>query len=195
MIKVGVTGGIGSGKSTICQFFRLIGIPVFEADSEARKLINNSALVRSKMILNFGEDIYLPNQTLDRKKLAEIVFNSESSLEKVNSIVHPEVRKSFDDWLKKQNAPYIVHEAAILIESGFYKMMDFTVLVTVPEEIRIQRVLKRGGINLDDLKQRMNRQLSDKDKIKMSDFTLKNDNNELLIPQLLELDKKLRKNG
>ncbi|MGQ8335160.1 dephospho-CoA kinase [Sunxiuqinia sp. A32] len=195
MIKVGLTGGIGSGKSTICQFFRIIGIPVFEADVEAKRIINSSSIVRSKLMLNFGNDIYLSNQSLDRKKLANIVFNSAPSLEKLNAIVHPEVRKYFFEWVGKQQAPYVLHEAAILFESGFYEMMDFNILVTAPEEERILRVKTRDNISEEEVRQRIGKQWIDEEKMKFSDLVLQNDNKDLLIPQLIEFDKKIRKDG
>ncbi len=195
MIKVGVTGGIGSGKSTVCNFFKLIGIPVFEADLEAKKIINHSAIVRSQMIMNFGKDIYLPNHTINRKKLADIIFNSPSSLEKVNSIIHPEVRKNFNEWVDQQNSEYIVHEAAILFESGFYKMMDFMVLVTATTETRVKRVVERDKLTEKSVIARMKLQWDDKEKIKLSNLVLTNDNTELIIPQLIELDKNLRRHG
>lgn len=195
MIKVGITGGIGSGKSVVGQFFKIIDIPVFEADIEAKKIINHSAIVRSKMIMFFGEDIYLPNQTINRKKLAEIIFNSPSSLQKVNSIIHPEVRKNFNEWADQQNSEYVIHEAAILFESGFYKMMDFMILVTTPIETRIERVIKRDNVSKEDVIVRMNRQWGDSEKIKLSNLVLTNDNTELIIPQLIELDKNLRRHG
>ncbi len=195
MIKVGVTGGIGSGKSTVCNFFKLIGIPVFEADLEAKKIINHSAIVRSQMIMNFGKDIYLPNHTVDRKKLADIIFNSPSSLEKVNSIIHPEVRKNFYEWVDQQSSEYIVHEAAILFESGFYKMMDFMVLITASTETRVKRVVERDKLTEKSVIARMKLQWDDKEKIKLSNLVLTNDNTELIIPQLIELDKNLRRHG
>jgi len=195
MFKVGVTGGIGSGKSTICHFFNLMGIPVFNADQEAKRIINESSVIRSKMILHFGKDIYQQNQTIDRKKLAGIIFNSPPLLQKVNAIVHPEVRTYFFDWCKKQQSPYIVHEAAILFESGFYQMMDFNILVTAPEKDRIARVVKRDESSAEQIKERISKQWQDEEKIKLADFIIKNNNQELLLPALIELDLKFRKHG
>ena len=195
MIKVGITGGIGSGKSILSHFFSLINIPVFEADQEAKRIINSSSIIRSKLKFHFGEDIYLPDNTIDRKKFADIIFNSPSSLEKVNSIVHPEVRNEFQEWTKQQDAEYVVHEAAILFESGFYKMMDFMILVTAPTDVRIQRVMHRDGVSEEKVMERMNKQWDDKEKIKLSNLVLTNDNSELIIPKLIELDKNLRRHG
>ena len=195
MIKVGITGGIGSGKSTICNFFALLGIPVFNADLEAKRIMNESALIRSKMMMNFGKDIYLPNQTIDRKKLAGMIFNSPSLLQKVNFIIHPEVRNYFFEWSNRQNSPYVVHEAAILFESGFYEMMDYTILITAPEQLRIDRVMKRDGNSAEEIKDRMSKQWTDDEKMKLADITIINDNRELVLPRLIELDKKFRNHG
>ena len=195
MIKVGVTGGIGSGKSLVCSFFKLIGIPVYEADYEAKQLMNSSSVIKSQLMKTFGDDIYLPNSTVDRKKLAGIVFNSPSSLKKVNEIIHPEVRKHFNEWVDKQDSEYIVYEAAILFESGFYTMMDFLILVTSPVETRIQRVMARDGVSREDVLARINKQWDDADKIKRSNLVLTNDDTELIIPQLIELDNNLRRHG
>ena len=195
MLKVGITGGIGSGKSTICHFFRLLKTPVFDADTEAKKIMNESALVRSKMIVTFGKDIYLPNQTIDRKKLASIIFNSPSLLAKVNSIIHPEVRKTFFEWCDKQPAPYIIHEAAILFESGFSQMMDHTILIVAPEQQRIDRVMKRDGSTAGQIKERIEKQWPDDKKMALADFVIHNNNRELIIPKILELDKKFRQHG
>jgi dephospho-CoA kinase len=195
MIKVGITGGIGSGKSTVCQFFRTIGIPVFEADSEAKKLINNSDSIRSQLKALFGKDIYLPDQTIDRKKLAAFIFNSPPLLQKVNTIVHPEVRNYFFKWCEQQHTPYIVHEAAILFESGFYAMMDYTILITAPEAIRIQRVIARENTDAESVRARMEKQWKDEQKAELANAVIRNDGTELVVPQLVKLDKQFRTHG
>lgn len=195
MLKIGITGGIGSGKSMICHFFATLGIPVFNADLEAKRIMNESSLVRSKMMMNFGKDIYLPNRTIDRKKLADLIFNSPSLIQKVNGIIHPEVRNYFFEWCKQQQTPYIIHDAAILFESGFHEMMDFTILITAPEQERIERVAKRDHITAEKVKERISKQWTDEEKIKLADIVIKNDNQELIIPQLIELDKKFRSHG
>lgn len=195
MYKVGITGGIGSGKSTVCTFFKLMGIPIFSADDEAKKIMNESALIRSKMILQFGKDIYLPDHTIDRKKLAAIIFNSPSLLQKVNSIIHPEVQNYFFEWCKRQQSPYIIHEAAILFESGFYEMMDFTLLVTALQYERIKWVASRDNSTAEQVEERMSKQWTDKEKEKLADLSIVNNNRELMLPQLIELDKKFRTHG
>lgn len=195
MFKVGITGGIGSGKSTICNFFSLKGIPVFNADLEAKRIMNSSSLVRSQMMLHFGNDIYLANQQLDRQKLAALIFNSEPMLQKVNAIVHPAVRNYFFEWCQNQQAPYVVHEAAILFESGFYNMMDYTILVTAPEQQRIDRVIRRDQSTREQVKERIAKQWPDEEKMKLADTTINNNNRELILPVLIELDQKFRTHG
>jgi dephospho-CoA kinase len=196
MLKIGITGGIGSGKSTICKFFEIIGIPVFTADLEARAIMDNSSAIRNQLSAVFGKDIYLPNHTLDRNKLARLIFGSPGLLEEVNAIVHPEVRKCFLDWVQKQNAAYVVYEAAILFETGFYTLMDFNILITAPEEERIKRVMaSREKATVEDIRSRMSRQWPDEEKIKLADHVLNNNNEELIIPQLVELDKRFRTHG
>jgi len=195
MVKIGITGGIGSGKTTVCEFFEIFGIPVFTADTEAKAIMNRSTLIRNQLILTFGKDIYLPDYTLDRKKLAQLIFTSSALLEKVNSIVHPEVRKYFIQWVAEQTSPYVVYEAAILFESGFYRMMDFNILVTAPEEERIKRVMACEKNTREDIKNRISRQWSDEKKTELADYILNNNNEGLIIPQLIELDKKFRTHG
>ncbi|HAQ21795.1 MAG TPA: dephospho-CoA kinase [Prolixibacteraceae bacterium] len=195
MIKVGITGGIGSGKSTVCKVFRVLGIPVFEADSTAKQLMNTDPSLREQLIQLFGPAVYLPNLTIDRKYLAGIVFSNAPLLRKLNEIVHPAVRKAFDEWFLIQHSPYVIHEAAILFESGFYKLMDKTIMVVTNENERIERVVKRDQITAEMVRQRMKNQWSDEKKIKLADFVIGNNDNELIIPQIIEIDKKLKANG
>ena len=195
MLKVGITGGIGSGKTTVCRIFATLGWPVFEADMEARKLMDTHYAIQKKLKAWFGTDIYLPSRDLNRKKLAEIIFNDENWLKKVNELVHPLVRQRFTDWCASQHATHIIHEAAILFESGFYTMMDKTVLVVASEEDRIKRIARRDGIITEDIKQRMANQWKDEQKIPLADYILYNNDTDLIIPQVISLDKKLRANG
>jgi dephospho-CoA kinase len=195
MIKVGITGGIGSGKSTVCRVFSVMGIPVFDADSVAKQSMNTNPEIRDQLIHIFGTAVYLPDQTIDRKFLAEIVFNNSSLLAQLNAIVHPDVRKSFDEWCQNQQSPYVLHEAAILFESGFYKLMDKTIAVVANEDERIQRVIKRDKITPELVKQRIHNQLSDAERIKLADFVISNNENELITPQIVEIDKKIRTHG
>jgi dephospho-CoA kinase len=195
MLKIGITGGIGSGKSTVCRVFSALSIPVFEADKIAKDLMNTNKEIRKELLSLFGTSVYLPNQVVDRKYLAGIVFNNPSLLEKLNNIVHPVVRQTFFDWCDKQQSPYIIHEAAILFESGFYKMMDKTITVVTNENERIQRVMKRDGLTLELVKERIRNQWTDDERVKLADFVIGNNDNELIIPQIIEIDKKIRAHG
>jgi len=194
-LAIGITGGIGSGKSTVCEVFKLLGVPVFEADTAAGKLINSDSEIRNNLIQLFGNEIYNSDKKINREKLANIIFNSDVELEKVNKVVHPAVRKEFMNWLKLQKTDYVIHEAAILIESGFYKMMDFTILVSAPDEMRIERVMRRSNLTRESVISRMAKQWPDSEKRKFATLELVNDNKNLLIPQIIEIDKKLKTNG
>ncbi len=187
---VGLTGGIGSGKSTIATVFQSLGVPIFNSDIEAKKIINNDAEVRDSIVVELG-NVY-QDGVLDKVKLAEIVFNDSKALDKLNKIVHPKVAECFEEWLKENiDAPIVVKEAAILIESGAYKHTDKVVLVTAPKKIRIQRVVNRDKVSKEKVKERMRAQLSDDDKLSYADFVIINDDNQLVILQVVELYKKL----
>ena len=195
MIKVGITGGIGSGKSTACRVFATLGVPVFYADTTAKQLMNTDPELRENLIRLFGAVVYLPDQTIDRKYLAGIVFNNASLLDALNKAVHPAVRKAFDQWCQKQDSPYILHEAAILFESGFYKMMDKTIMVYTNENERIDRVMKRDNLSREMVLLRMKNQWKDEEKIKLADFVIGNNDRELIIPQIVEIDQILKTHG
>ncbi len=194
-VTIGITGGIGSGKSTVCEVFKLLGVPVFEADRVARNLINTNSEIRNELIQLYGTDIYSTDKNINREKLANIIFNNDTELEKVNNRVHPVVRNEFENWATQQKTAYVIHEAAILFESGFYKMMDFTILVSAPEEMRIERVVRRNNLTRENVISRMAKQWPDSEKRKFATFELVNDNKNLLIPQIIEIDKKLKTNG
>lgn len=193
-LKVGITGGIGSGKSTVCAVFKTLGIPIFEADQVAKKLMTDNAEIKQTLIDWFGEDIYI-NNDLNRKMLADFIFNNKNLLEKVNSLIHPRVRESFLQWTEQQNTSYAIYEAAILFESGFYRLMDFTILVSAPEHLRIERVVKRDKISTAHVLSRMENQWPDIDKRKLASTELINDNKNLIIPRIIEIDKKLKTHG
>lgn len=193
---IGITGGIGSGKSTVCTVFKLLKVPVFDADKVAKELLNTHPEIKSELVRQFGRNIYTENETIDRKKLAEIIFNDESQLKKMNQLVHPAVRDEFKKWVAKNDQyPYVIHEAAILFESDFYKMMDYTILVSAPREQRIKWVMKRDGVSRQQVEERMKNQMPDKEKQKLATLVLKNNNQQLLIPKIIETDKNLRKYG
>lgn len=170
---IGLTGGIGSGKTTIAKYFQSFAVPVYIADDEARKIMQSSEIINA--IKNtFGEDIF-ENGILNREKLAEIVFNDPKKLEKLNNIVHPAVKKHFDHWLlQNKEAPYVLYEAAILFESGRYKDCDLIITVTAPLDIRIQRVIERDKTSRKLVLKRINTQWTDEKRISKSDFVIEN---------------------
>ncbi|MCH8534533.1 MAG: dephospho-CoA kinase [Flavobacteriaceae bacterium] len=170
---IGITGGIGSGKTTVAKLFSELGIPLFIADDEAKKLMNNDEEVIAKLISLFGNEAY-KNNTLNRAYISEQVFKNKQLLEALNNIVHPAVQKKFESWYKKQDAPYVLYEAAILIEKGRTEYFDKIILVTASKQERIERVKKRDQISEDQIEQRMNNQWSDDKKEKFADFVIKN---------------------
>ena len=170
---VGLTGGIGSGKSTVATMFKKLGIPVYIADLEARKLMNSSAVIRKEIIEAFGEASY-HNDVPDRKFLADIVFKEKEKLQKLNTIVHPKVQQHFLDWYKRQTSPYVIKEAAILFESGGDKECDKIITVTIPVSERIKRVMKRDNITEEVVMARIKNQWPDERKIALSDFIIEN---------------------
>jgi dephospho-CoA kinase len=196
MIKVGITGGIGSGKSIVCEVFKILGVPVFLADNVARDLQQNDNQVRSYLINLFGESIYSQGGMLDRKKLAHLIFNNKELMTKVNQIIHPVVRENFDKWAGMHaDNEYIIYEAAILFESGYYKDFDLNILVIADENIRIKRVMQRDNSSEESVRQRINNQMKDAEKMKMADYVVENNEKSLLIPQIIELDKVLKNHG
>jgi dephospho-CoA kinase len=191
MLKVGITGGIGSGKSTVCKVFELFGVPVYYADDEAKKLLNTTT-VQQQIIAAFGNEIINSNCEIERPKLAAIVFNNKEKLQKLNSIVHPAVAKHFEEWLAiHSNSKYILKEAAILFESGSYSQVDKIISVVAPVDIRISRTMKRDNISKELVLQRMQNQISDEEKIKRSHFVIHNDESQLVIPQIIDIHKQL----
>lgn len=186
MLRIGITGGIGSGKTTACKLFELQGVPVFYADYEAKAAMNTDAILRQDIQATFGEAIYT-NGLLNRKVLAAIVFNNEAELNKLNALVHPAVYRRFDVWAEKQQTPYVIKEAALLFETGSYKNCDFTVLVKSPEILKIARIIERDSASQDDVLKRMKKQLSDIEKEKLADFIIENNEQQLIIPQVLRL--------
>lgn len=174
MKVLGLTGGIGSGKTTVANMFRDLDIPVYIADEEAKKLMNSDAQVQKEIKTIFGEAAY-KNGILDRKFLAEKVFNNKELLEKLNKIVHPAVGKNFAAWKKRQVSNYVVYEAAILFEKGGYKKCDYNLLITAPREVRIQRVMNRDEATPAEIESRMNHQWSDEKKAELADFIVIND--------------------
>jgi len=193
MKKIGITGGIGSGKTIVCEVFKLLGVAVFHADDEARNLQNNDLQIKKRLIVHFGKQIYLPDGMLDRKKLAGLVFTDTKALAELNAIVHPAVRKSFLKWAENhQDAPYVLYEAAILLESGYASDFDRNILVLADEKTRIERVIRRDHSTAKLVRQRILNQMPDIQKIKMVDYVIENNNEKLLFPQIIELDRLIR---
>ena len=173
MIKVGLTGGIGSGKTTVANFFSELGIPIYYADLEARRLMKSSSLIKRKLIKEFGNDAYKDGE-LNTSFLASIVFKDKSKLAQINSIIHPEVAKDFLSWIKKQNAPYVIEESAILFENNLIDHFDYIITVTAPADVRINRIIKRDSTSKKEVLLRMNNQWDDKKKIELSDYIIHN---------------------
>ncbi|MDH5412785.1 MAG: dephospho-CoA kinase [Flavobacteriaceae bacterium] len=192
MIKVGLTGGIGSGKTTVANFFSELGMPVYNADIEAKRIMNSSTLVKKKLIAAFGEEAYI-NGKLNSSFLASIVFNDKSKLEIINSIIHPEVGKDFLSWVKKQEAPYVIEESAILFENDLIGHFDYIITVTAPVEVRINRIIKRDQSSKDEILLRMSSQWDDKKKIELSDYIIHNIELNDTKKQVHKLHKKLLK--
>jgi len=192
VIKLGVTGGIGSGKTSVCNVFGILGIPVFSADEEAKKVMEVDTGIIMRLNAIAGHNIYTSG-TLNRAELARLIFNNRTMLEKVNSIVHPAVFSRFNEWVKKQSAPYIIMEAAILFESGGWKMVDRIITVTAPVEERIERVMRRSAITKEEVLERMKNQTSDSEKIKRSDYVIDNSENAMIIPAILNIHNSILK--
>lgn len=185
-LKLGVTGGIGSGKTSVCRVFSVLGIPVFSTDLVAREIMDSDVSVREKISIIAGTDIY-PEGNLDRNKLASLIFNDESKLGKVNSIVHPLVFSNFREWSAKQESPYVIMEAAILFEGGADKYVDLIATVVAPAEEKIQRVMSRSNLSREQVLERMKNQMEDDERIGRSDYIIKNSENDMIIPAIIEI--------
>lgn len=187
---VGLTGGIGSGKTTIANFFKELGVPIYIADTEAKALMNRSKVIKRKLIALFGDNAY-QNGKLNRDFLSKKIFNNKDLLQKMNAIVHPKVASHFKRWVKKQEAPYVISEAAILFENGSYKKYDYIITVTAPEEVRLKRVMSRDSASKEKVKSVMNNQWKDEEKIKLSDYVIQNINLEEAKAQVLQIHQNL----
>jgi dephospho-CoA kinase len=170
---IGLTGGIGSGKTTVAQLFSELGVPIYIADTEAKKLMNSSKVIRRKLVALLGEDAYSGTK-LNRKFVADKIFNDKFLLDAVNAVIHPKVAAHFKKWVSKQKATYVIKEAAILFENGSYKDCDMVILVTAPKQMRINRVMARDNTSKAEIEQRMNNQWSDEKKLKLADIIIEN---------------------
>lgn len=195
MLKIGLTGNIGSGKSLVCQVFEKLSVPIFNADIEAKKILDSSIL-RSKLLAIFGADIEDINENIiDRKKLAAIVFTDKEALEKLNALIHPQLRIEFKNWcLLHKKEKYVIQEAAILFENGFTDLFDKTIVIAAPKDIRLQRVMERDGTSKAEVLARMENQWSDAKKEDAADFIIQNDGQKLILPQILKLHRVFSKN-
>lgn len=192
MKKIGITGGIGSGKTTVARVFEQLGIPVYHADYWAKEIMNTEPLVIERLKELFGKDIYDNAGKANRKRIAELVFADKNKLNELNSIIHPAVWLHGENWLKQHaGKPYILKEAAILFESGGNKDMDKVIMVSAPIEIRLERVMKRDNATREEVTARMANQWPDEQKIALSDFVIVNDDRQLVIPQVLEVHRVL----
>jgi dephospho-CoA kinase len=187
-LHIGVTGGIGSGKTVVCRIFETLGYPVFYADDEAKKVMTDDAGLVKEIKQHFGENAYFDDGSLNRKFLSDIVFHDTDKLNILNGLVHPATIRAYQGWAEKQQSSLIFKEAALLFESNSYKLSDFNVLVTAPVSIRIQRVVKRDNVTEAIVKARMDKQMIDEEKEKLADFIVVNDDKRALIPQVLSLN-------
>ena len=192
MLKIGLTGGIGSGKTTVAKVFEHLGVPVFYADLEAKKCMQSDAILIKQLKASFGNDIYVDSK-LQKDRLASIIFNDNSALKIINRLVHPVVQSVFEKWCAKQNAYYVLKEAAILFESGSDKNLNQIVCVSAPYDLRKQRVMQRDSVTESQVLERMSKQWEQSRKIELANFHIINDENQLLIPQVLQVHSLLLK--
>jgi len=192
MRKIGITGGIGSGKTTVCEVFKQFGIPIYNTDLMAKRLMNKDSDLINSIKLEFGNGIY-NNGQLEKAKLASMVFNSPEKLKKLNALVHPAVAADFENWVRNQHSDLVIKEAAILFETGGYEELDAIILIHAPKEVRLLRVMKRDGVSKNEVLSRMNNQWPDEKKIKLTDHIVQNHGDHLVVPQILELLEVLRK--
>lgn len=186
MLKIGITGGIGSGKSTIAKIFEVIGIPIYNADDAAKRLMNEKEELKNQILLHFGNESY--NQgILNKKYIASIVFNDPEKLALLNSLVHPVTINDADEWIQKQTSPYIIKEAALFFESGTHAHVDQIIGVFTPAPLRILRVMKRDNITRDEVLARMNKQIDEEIKMRLCDHVITNNEQELVLPQVMKL--------
>ncbi len=192
MKKIGLTGGIGSGKSFIAQIFTHLGVPVYNSDERAKYLMNNSKSLFKEISSLIGPEAYKEGE-IDRKHIASIVFSDPYKLKRLNQIVHPAVAIDFKEWTQKQiqvKAPFVIKEAAILFESGAYKSMDSSILVTAPEKIRIKRVVERDHLSELEVRNRIKNQLSTEKVMSLADYIIDNDGKKLILPQIIKIFQK-----
>lgn len=194
MLRIGLTGGIGSGKSTVARIFIVLGIPVYNADDAAKRLMTEDEELKNKIINLFGGESYTKG-VLNRRYLSSLVFNDKEKLKLLNSLVHPATIKDAIEWMKKQNAPYTIKEAALIFESGFNKLLDFVIGVKAPLSLRIERTMQRDKVTTAQVEARIKLQMAEEEKMNLCDFIIVNDEEQMLIPQVLALHKKFLVTG
>lgn len=191
MIKIGITGGIGTGKSTVCRIFELLNVSIYYSDDRAKELMNTNSNIRKAIIEQFGNDSY-KEQVLDRNYLAKKVFQNKENIHKINQIVHPVVAQDFEKWCNEQKGAYILKETALMFETNAHLQMNQIICVTAPLELRIARTLNRDAYRTkSDVLKIIEKQLSEEEKIRRSDYVISNDNSQLLIPQVLAIHKQI----
>jgi dephospho-CoA kinase len=186
MLRIGLTGGIGSGKTTVARIFSVLGIPVYDADSASKRLMSEDENLKKNIIEHFGKGSY-KNGQLNTKHLSEQVFSNPAKTELLNSIVHPATINDAEEWMKKQHAPYLIKEAALIFESGSNKMLDKVIGVSAPLSLRVERTMKRNNITSLQVTARMNLQMNEEEKLRLCDYIIFNDEQQMLIPQVLQL--------
>ncbi len=186
MLKIGITGGIGSGKSTVAHLFELLGIPVYYADAAARAIMNTDPELKTQLITHFGQEVYEGN-TLNKSYLAAVVFQDKNKLELLNSLVHPATIRNAHHWMLRQTTPYVLKEAALFFEAGSASGLDYIIGVYTPKAMRIQRTMQRDNITREEVEKRMKSQLNEEIKMRLCDFVIYNNEQQLLIPQVLQL--------
>lgn len=190
MLKIGVTGGIGSGKSTVCSIFKELGIPVYSADDAAKRLMVEDPELTQQIRRLFGDDAYLSDGSLNRKHIADLAFTDASLLTQLNQAVHPAVFRDFHHWSDTQKSPYVIKEAALMFESGSFRDLDFVVTVSAPRVLRLKRTMQRDGATKAQVEARMKKQWTENMRKSAADFIIKNDEEHPLIPQVMELHQK-----
>ena len=192
MLKVGITGGIGSGKTTVCRIFEMLNIPIYYADDRAKWLMQHDPNLKKNIITLLGEEAYLLEGDLNRTYIGKKIFSDKALLAKLNKLVHPAVFLDGQKWFEEQTSPYAIKEAALFYETGSYKQMDKMIVVTADREERIRRVMLRDGLERKAVEARMDKQLPEEEKIEKADYVIYNDGRELLIPKIFEIDGLIR---
>ena len=186
MLRIGITGGIGSGKTTVAKIFETLGIPVYNADDASKRLMNENAAIKEILIQHFGIETY-KNDQLNRPYLSTVVFNNPEKLLQLNAIIHPATIKDAADWMQQQTSKYVIKEAALIFESGSHEYLDKVITVFAPKSLRIHRAMQRDNVSKEEIEKRMNQQIDENIKMRLSDYVIINDEQQLLIPQVMKL--------